>query len=340
MLPLLLVFPLLVQLAGAAPTDAASGSPAPTPNPTSSNYRSVWSILGTCALTLIICVWKTSFPNITHEEKQSKVVLYRVALGLVALVTPEITTARAYSEWRRAGEIEEDFRDRGWTRTHGFFALMGGFLLQDGTRRNLLKYKFNLAHLWDGTVVNPNITKEEIRDRSKSDGIGNALFVLQLSWFILQIIARATSDLAITLVEIDTLTLAVLSLPLFFFWWSKPMAVERPHIFYKKTFSSGSTSQDHAFSVNRDLSEWIEEMGPGSPDIKGEQSSIALLLIVWIIFGGLHLIAWDFQFPSQVEKIMWRAASLTLIGAPCIYLLGMALHRLGKFEILRSVIVV
>ncbi|KIJ14022.1 hypothetical protein PAXINDRAFT_79875 [Paxillus involutus ATCC 200175] len=238
MLPLLLVFSLLVQLASAAPTNAASESPAPAPDPTSSNYRSVWSILGTCALTLIICLWKSSFPNITHEKKRYKVVLYRVALGLVTLVTPEITTMRAFSEWMMAGDIQEKFRgmwnasDRGWTRTHGFFAVMGGFLLQDGTRPKLLETGHNLQRLWNETIVNPKITKEEIRDRSKSDGIGNTLLVLQLSWFVLQVIARGANDLAITLVEIDTLALAVLSLPLFFFWWSKPMEVERPHIFY------------------------------------------------------------------------------------------------------------
>ncbi|KIJ14017.1 hypothetical protein PAXINDRAFT_100368 [Paxillus involutus ATCC 200175] len=333
MLPLLLVFSLLVQLAGAAPTNAASESPAPAPDPASCNYRSVWSILGTCALTLIICIWKTSFPNIMHEPSRYKVVLYRVGLGLVALVSPEITTVRAYTEWRLAGKIQEEFSDRGWTRTHGFFALMGGFLLQDGTRQELLKDTDGLARPRGEVIVNSKITKEEIRDRSKSDGIGNAVLVLQLSWFILQVIARAANDLAITLVEIDTLALAVLSLPLFFFWWSKPMAVEHPHIFYiykqRSTDSSAddddgtqkasfNSEQDYTFSISRGRRYWLGEI-IGVREV--DQNSFSVLLIVWIIFGSLHLIAWDFQFPSQVEKIMWRAASLTLIGAPCFYLL-------------------
>ncbi|KIJ08922.1 hypothetical protein PAXINDRAFT_172717 [Paxillus involutus ATCC 200175] len=345
MLPLLLVFSLLVQLAGAAPTNAASESPVPAPDPTSSNYRSVWSILGTCALTLIICIWKTSFPNITHEPSRYKVVLYRVGLGLVAIVSPEITTVRAYSEWRLAGEIQKEFSDRGWTRTHGFFALMGGFLLQDGTRQELLRATDGLARPRGEVIVNPKITKEEIRDRSKSDGIGNALLVLQLSWFILQVIARGANDLAITLVEIDALALAVLSLPLFFFWWSKPMAVERPHIFYiykqRSTDSSADdddgtqkasfdSEQDYTFSISRGRRDWLGEIiGVWEVD----ENSFLVLLIVWIIFGSLHLIAWDFQFPSQVEKIMWRAASLTLIGAPCIYSVPMVLDKFDRLDV-------
>ncbi|KAF8845575.1 hypothetical protein BDN67DRAFT_961154 [Paxillus ammoniavirescens] len=32
-----------------------------------------------------------------------------------------------------------------------------------------------------------------------------------------------------------------------------------------------------------------------------------------MIFGALHLVAWDFQFPSRAEKITWRVASLMLV---------------------------
>ncbi|KIJ08363.1 hypothetical protein PAXINDRAFT_88943 [Paxillus involutus ATCC 200175] len=410
MLPLLLVFSLLVvQLASAAPTNAASESPAPAPDPTSSNYRSVWSILGTCALTLIICIWKTSFPNITHEESRYKVVLYRVALGLVALVTPEITTMRAYSEWRHAGRIKGDFSDQQWTRTHGFFALMGGFILQDGRKQGLLSTRKALKCLRHEKLVNPKITEKEISDRSKSDALGNVLLVLQLSWFILQVIARAANDLAITLVEIDTLTLAALSLPLFFFWWSKPMAVEYDvahripdfdhhsimHLIvlhatiYREEAPCGEDNPDsstgqgndddsllvqsdchipfvypdcswcgrsfHPFGIdacqrNASDKQWTrthgffalmggfilqdgaqqellntrEVIGGGDDD----ENVVFVGLIVWMVFGALHTIAWDFQFPSQTEKTIWHVASFTLIGAPCIFFLAFFIDKI------------
>ena len=31
-------------------------------------------------------------------------------------------------------------------------------------------------------------------------------------------------------------------------------------------------------------------------------------------FGSIHCAAWDFEFPSHVEQVMWRTASLTLVG--------------------------
>ncbi|KIJ12210.1 hypothetical protein PAXINDRAFT_101330 [Paxillus involutus ATCC 200175] len=336
MLPLLLVLSPLVQLAEAAPTNITSESPAY--DATSCSYRSVWSIVATCALTMLVCVWNATYPNIVPAERWYTVALHRGVLGLVALLAPEITTARAVAEWRYAGHIKKDFRDDQWTRTHGFFALMGGFAVQDGPQRKILKTRRDLCYLKNGTIVQPMITKEEISDRSKSDGLGNALLILQLSWFILQVVARASNHLATTLLEIDTLALAVLSLPLFYFWWSKPMAAAYPHIFYLRDIPEPETSSSldgdgqtlapllkvHAIIVSPKRYWWQEILGVAL-DVKHDDDGLYFalaLLIVWIVFGALHLIAWDFQFPSHAEKIMWRVASLVLIAAPCVCFLA------------------
>ncbi|KIJ10267.1 hypothetical protein PAXINDRAFT_86301, partial [Paxillus involutus ATCC 200175] len=58
-----------------------------------------------------------------------------------------------------------------------------------------------------------------------------------------------------------------------------------------------------------------------------------VLLIVWIIFGALHLIAWNFHFPSQAERVMWRVASLTLLGAPCISFLAFFLDHIDAVTV-------
>ncbi|KAF8833696.1 hypothetical protein BDN67DRAFT_691455 [Paxillus ammoniavirescens] len=350
--PLLPDFSSLIQLAEvqAASTNATSESP--TPDATSCSYRSVWSILATCALTLLVCIWNAVYPSVIAEKRWYTVALYRMALGLTALIAPEFTAMRAYEEWRAAGKIQKEFCDHpwAWTRTHGFFALMGGFVLQDGARQTVLESRDELGRLRDERIriVNPNITTKEIHGRSKSDALGNTILVLQLSWFILQVIARAANHLAITLLEVDTLALAALSLPLFFFWWNKPVAPEFPHIFYlsnttmpqhgPEMFSYGQEPllQRGRFptfvtSYSSEISHrWDDDVPVYDTEIdwqdkilgKGQDNSIWVLFIVWVIFGALHLIAWDFQFPSPAEKTMWHVASLTLIGAPCIFFLG------------------
>ena len=40
------------------------------------------------------------------------------------------------------------------------------------------------------------------------------------------------------------------------------------------------------------------------------------LPIVATAFGALHLLAWNFQFPSHIEQLLWRIASLTITGIP------------------------
>jgi hypothetical protein len=41
-------------------------------------------------------------------------------------------------------------------------------------------------------------------------------------------------------------------------------------------------------------------------------------LLVWVIFGALHTIAWNFQFPTHTEQTLWRFASLLLLSLPII----------------------
>ncbi|KAF8449436.1 hypothetical protein L210DRAFT_3524826 [Boletus edulis BED1] len=50
--------------------------------------------------------------------------------------------------------------------------------------------------------------------------------------------------------------------------------------------------------------------------------SATSLYFTWTMLGGLHLIAWNFDFPTETEKILWRVASLALAGSP-LAMLGM-----------------
>ncbi|KIJ10404.1 hypothetical protein PAXINDRAFT_86139, partial [Paxillus involutus ATCC 200175] len=289
------------------------------------------SILATCALTMLVCVWNATYPNIMPAKRWYTVALYRGVLGIMALLAPELTTVRAFlhpDEMRNAS-------DEQWTRTHGFFALMGGFVIQDGPQQKTLRPCNDLQYLRDEIVVNPEIMKEEMSNKSKCDGLGNALLVVQLLWFILQVVARASNHLAITLLEINTLALAALSPPLFFFWWSKPMAAACPHIFYLKDVPETSSTeilphhQENAITVSPKRGWWDETIGGALDDDVDKDGlySFGAFFIVWVIFGGLHLIAWNFQFPTQAERIIWRVASLTLVTAPCIVFLGLVLGK-------------
>ena len=46
----------------------------------------------------------------------------------------------------------------------------------------------------------------------------------------------------------------------------------------------------------------------------------------WFILGALHLIAWNFNFPTKTEKIIWHAASLVLAGSALVSLVMLGLY--------------
>ena len=61
--------------------------------------------------------------------------------------------------------------DRGWTKTHGHFFQMGGFMLYEGNDAKgvLTPWRFSQL-LREGKIEFPTVTVEEIEDRSKADG--------------------------------------------------------------------------------------------------------------------------------------------------------------------------
>jgi hypothetical protein len=57
---------------------------------------------------------------------------------------------------------------------------------------------------------------------------------------------------------------------------------------------------------------------------KSEGASVFLLGTIAMAFGGIHCIGWSFTFPSNIERTLWRVASLSITSVPIgtIMLLG------------------
>ena len=119
--------------------------------------------------------------------------------------------------------------DRGWTKTHGHFLQMGGFMLFQGDiAKGVLPPERFSELLTAGKIEFPTVTVEEIEDRSKSDGFSKTIALGQTLWFVAQCLARRIQHLDLTLVELLTLSLAVLNGAMYFLWWNKPLDVRCP----------------------------------------------------------------------------------------------------------------
>ena len=78
----------------------------------------------------------------------------------------------------------------------------------------------------------PTVTVEEIEDRSKADGFSKTIALGQTLWFVAQCLARRAQHFDLTLVELLTLSLAVLNGVMYFLWWHKSLDVRRPvHVY-------------------------------------------------------------------------------------------------------------
>ncbi|KAL8932359.1 MAG: hypothetical protein Q9216_006871, partial [Gyalolechia sp. 2 TL-2023] len=131
-----------------------------------------------------------------------------------------------------------------WEEVHGFFVLMGGFaftvessdtnfLPNDIARTTLTPdgLRFLLHHEPDAL---PDITAEQIKDKSKADGLKKTLVCIQALWFCIQCITRLAQSLPVSLLELNTFGHALCTLVIYIFWWEKPLDIEEPTLITDK----------------------------------------------------------------------------------------------------------
>ncbi|EDR14201.1 uncharacterized protein LACBIDRAFT_229647, partial [Laccaria bicolor S238N-H82] len=243
----------------------------------------------------------------------------------------------------------------GWTKTHGFFIQMGGFRLlrtDDTPPRVLSPEEFEVL-LETGQIGFPSITEEEIADKSKGDMLSKSLVVFQTFWFFVQCIARGVQGLVITELKLVTLAFAALNGVMHFFWWHKPLDVRSPVTIHLKEATESNlvighlpVQQENLRSPDSDLDGCVPEevvdkkaTKTTPPSFSGplrrnnsrvptyyahkfdcewewELRILVVCTLFGVVFGSIHCIAWAFTFPSHVERVLWRTASLIVTCVP------------------------
>lgn len=80
-----------------------------------------------------------------------------------------------------------------------------------------------------------NVNPEAIADKSKADILTKSLIVLQVSWIIVQCIARKTNGYSLSLLEIHTMVHVLCVLVICVLWWEVYYS-QRLSEFYDPTF--------------------------------------------------------------------------------------------------------
>ena len=185
----------------------------------------------------------------------------------------------------------------------------------------------------------PKLSTADLEDRSKGDVFIKGAAVLQLTWLVIQMIARASEDLAISLLEVMTLAFAVCAIATYILLWHKPQDVMTPtyvdatdiltreQVIGLAARCPVSTLLVKEFWLHgvaiRAMADNIFPWTRGIPVRFSQQRDTLYLNPIFIgigfggvLFGTVHFIAWNFQFPTPVERILWRVACCMIISIP------------------------
>ena len=118
-----------------------------------------------------------------------------------------------------------------WNQTHAYYANMGGFRLavtSELTERSTVPPNTEqlVRAYQDGYIKQlPDLSADDILDKSKGDFFTKSLAIVQISWLIITLFTRVKKGLAVTQLEVLTVAFALCSTLTYLFWWDKPQDV-------------------------------------------------------------------------------------------------------------------
>ncbi|EIW76460.1 hypothetical protein CONPUDRAFT_64010, partial [Coniophora puteana RWD-64-598 SS2] len=197
--------------------------------------RSLWTIVSTCLLTVFACVYTAVHHNVPSPyDRRLRLIFRTVWTIMCGIGTPELIVVWAARQWisaryftKEMNQWLSDEKHESWTDAHSFYAYMGGFMIyHNGRPYSTITPRNLLQCLKDGHIDPIKLTIIEVDDCSKGDFISKGLVIVQVAWFVIQLVARHLGGIAVTPLEIGTVAFSVLCFVTYVFWWEKPLNVQ------------------------------------------------------------------------------------------------------------------
>ncbi|EPS38613.1 hypothetical protein H072_7577 [Dactylellina haptotyla CBS 200.50] len=189
---------------------------------------------------------------------------------LLSVLAPELVLWAAWQQWSSAKilttRINEILKEEGkqienhekdgikrrdsflrrrrhkWTHLHSFYVNMGGFVFdtEESTEEEMtfIPYHKRMTLSPEATILLakcgylPDIDRDDIKDKSKADGLAKVLVIMQAGWFLVQTLARLAQHLPVSLLEVNTIGHVLCALFVYILWWHKPREVGEPTVLY------------------------------------------------------------------------------------------------------------
>jgi hypothetical protein len=257
----------------------------------------------------------------TFQSMRRKIVVF-----LFAVIFPETLCCRALYELSQAKKISDSKKWRQkhptWTITHSFFALMGGLVVEDAdgnlyqvAQVDWFKYQIN-----DATLP----SEEQILDLSKANTVAKAITFVQILWVLAQIIGRLAQNLTVSTLEVATVAYIFCATITYIAWWNKPLDIAAP-------LTVSATYRHRAYNL------WPKRRSEADAFLDSIVNSAdrwATACVFFAIFGGIHVAAWEYPFPTVAESRLWRASAIIMTLLPFISFGTAGIDRLFAHDVI------
>ena len=319
------------------------------------SMRGTSSILYSCILTLFACIYTALHLNIPKRGAGAMGLLSSKSLwSLAALMAPEIVLYYASFQFIEArsiaktlsglAEVEASTEAATSAGTnanpslgstgekypfdlkYGFFAAMGGFeILYRGPEETepllVTLSPDGVRKLAAQNVEQFKIPRSSIEDRSKADTVQKGLVLFQVVWMALQCIARKAYGLPLSLLELHTMVHVVCAMAMYGFWIEKPLDIRSAEVLDHSKFPDldnldlGKHTQPQGSNLaGFRLSSLLQADVIGIMDQTPRGLAIMGILLP-AIYGGVHLSAWGFEFPTPIESLLWKVACIVIAAS-------------------------
>ena len=312
-----------------------------------SGGRGTLDIIWGCSFTVILCATvsvRINYPS--RSEKAWQVLARKFRWFMVCCAAPEVLMILAMGQRQEARRSVHYWKSSGypkWTIRHGFYANMGGLILEP---RDSEPFPINARQLHylvtRGYIHYPVIPDNET---STSGNTLKALVCIQVAWFLMQLIARVSESLTLTTLELTTIPYVLCTLATGYLWLHKPIVSQKnPTTLFSQMsigeilISAGSAaskpySQTPLDFVDDQSPSWLTDVQPHlhfrmGPRARPLQRFANDRFPVWsngsvesfvqmgihVAYCAVHLLAWDYSFPTFQERDLWRLSSLALVS--------------------------
>ncbi|KAE8444555.1 hypothetical protein EG329_014479 [Mollisiaceae sp. DMI_Dod_QoI] len=189
----------------------------------------------------------------------------------------------------------------------------------------------------------PSISEDELNDQSKGDFVAKGLAVVQVLYVIIQLIMRHAQKLPSSQLEVAAVSVAGCALVTYILVFKKLQGVNTPRYILAARYPTPEDILTIAEAgAQRPIAFIWEATSYAIPNLALHDTGANwqnVSIFTWgggfasSILGSIHCVAWNFEFPTPTERLLWRVASVLTTALPFplfVWALGIIAWRMIK----------